>query len=303
MFDSFYPPMDWDSFKHQWPNSQHSQLIQTQDVRWHIQMFGQGPTILLLHGLGASTHTWRGIAPYLSQHYRLLAVDTPGHAFSSTPHKEAATFDRMVQSLNQMLKSIHIWPDIVIAHSAGAAIAAQLILSQYKMPMPRLIALSPAWLPLTGLTQFLFPVSAKLISFNPLSAWLFAKHMSKEMVIEQILKSTGSKISADDLFFYRTLMQSPAHLRGVLQMMSAWNLGQLPDQLHLLTGPVLIASGECDKTIPIAQARIARHQIINSQLEIFNQLGHLAHEEQPQMCAEKIIHWLNASTTPSQKGH
>jgi len=296
MLNALYPPMPWETLKNQWPNSQHSQFIHTSDVRWHVQIFGEGPPLLLLHGLGSSTHTWRGMAPFLSKHYRLIAVDTPGHAFSSIPSTSGATFEGMAKSLRELLDTLRIWPTAVMGHSAGACLAAKLLLNTPNMPAPALVALNPAWLPLPGLANWMFPVSAKLIALNPLSAWLFAKHMTKDLVIQKILSSTGSHLSEADIFFYRVLMQSPAHLKGVLQMMSHWNLGKLPEQLSQLRGRVLIQAGINDLTIPFGHAVTSHHKITQSHLHPLSDLGHLAHEEKPQACAEQILDWLATTT-------
>lgn len=295
MLNALYPPMPWETLKHQWPNSQHSQFIQTSDVRWHVQIFGEGPPMLLLHGLGSSTHTWRGMAPHLSKHYRLIAVDMPGHGFSSIPKTSSATFEGMAKSLRELLDTLHIWPTAVMGHSAGACLVAKLLLNTPNLPTPALIALNPAWLPLPGLANWMFPVSAKLIALNPMSAWLFAKHMSKELVIHKILSSTGSHLSEEDISFYRVLMQSPVHLKGVLQMMSYWNLGKLPEQLSQLKGRVLIQAGTHDLTIPFGHAVTSHQKITQSQLQSLSDLGHLAHEEKPQACAQQILDWLETA--------
>ena len=125
--------------------------------------------------------------------------------------------------------------------------------------------------------------------------------MSKELVIQKILASTGSQLSEEDIFFYRVLMQSPVHLKGVLQMMSHWNLGQLPDQLSQLSGHVLIQAGVNDSTIPFGHAVSSHHKIAQSQLQPLSDLGHLAHEENPQVCAQMILQWLQ--TTTKQTDH
>lgn len=295
MLESLYPPMPWDTLKAQWPNSQHSQFVHTANVRWHVQIFGEGPALLLLHGLGSSTHTWRGMAPFLSKHYRLIAVDAPGHAFSSIPSSANASFAGMAKSLRELMDTLRVWPSGVVGHSAGACLAAKLILNTPNLPTPALIALNPAWLPLPGLANWMFPVSAKLIALNPISAWLFAKHLSKELVIHKILSSTGSHLHEDDIFFYRVLMQSPSHLKGVLQMMSHWNLGQLPEQLAQLKGRVLIQAGVNDLTIPFGHAVASHQKIQQSQLQPLSDLGHLAHEEKPQVCAQHILNWLGTA--------
>jgi magnesium chelatase accessory protein len=119
--------------------------------------------------------------------------------------------------------------------------------------------------------------------------------MSKELVIHKILSSTGSHLSEEDIFFYRVLMQSPVHLKGVLQMMSHWDLGRLPEQLSQLHGRVLIQAGTHDLTIPFGHAVTSHQRIAQSQLQSLSDLGHLAHEEKPQACAQQILDWLETT--------
>ena len=46
--------------------------------RWHVQVLGEGPTVLLLHGAGGATHSWRGLAPLLATDHRVVMLDLPG---------------------------------------------------------------------------------------------------------------------------------------------------------------------------------------------------------------------------------
>jgi magnesium chelatase accessory protein len=66
-----------------------SSFVETPRLRWHVQL-AQHPneeasSILLLHGTGASTHSWRALLPLLSDNFTVLAIDLPGHGFTSMP--------------------------------------------------------------------------------------------------------------------------------------------------------------------------------------------------------------------------
>ncbi|MEM6896870.1 MAG: alpha/beta fold hydrolase, partial [Pseudomonadota bacterium] len=76
--------MDWNSQKHGWPHAGKSRFIPagTLGGRWHVQEMGEGPDILLLHGAGGATQSWRGLMPLLATRYRCLAIDLPGQGFS-----------------------------------------------------------------------------------------------------------------------------------------------------------------------------------------------------------------------------
>jgi len=296
MFESFYPPMPWDQWRSQWPFAQHSMFVNAAGLRWHVQSFGDGPLLLMLHGLGASTHSWRGLAPLLAPHFRVVMIDLPGHAFTSTPTAQAAGLQAMAQALHDLLLAQNLWPQVVVGHSAGATLAARMLLNHPEHPAPDLVAFNPAWLPLSGAAHWLFPLSAKLISLNPLSAWLFAKTMQQDKLVSKILNSTGSTVREGDAFFYKALMQSPSHVQGVLQMMLHQDLGALPAQLAELKSRVLILAAENDQAVPHDHAVTAQQRIPDAKLLSLQDLGHLAHEENPGLCAKEVLQWLQTST-------
>ena len=292
MFESFYPALSWEQHQSHWPLSKHSQFVNAAGLRWHVQTLGEGPLLLMLHGLGASTHSWRGMAPLLAAHYRVMLIDLPGHAFSSTPSAHAAGLPDMAQALHGLMTQLQTWPQVVVGHSAGATLAARWLLNHPDRPAPHLVAFNPAWLPLSGAAHWLFPLSAKLISLNPLSAWLFAKAMQQESWVGKILSSTGSHLAAEDAACYKLLMQSPSHVQGVLQMMLHHDLGPLPQQLAELKNRVLILAAENDQAVPHNHAVTAQQRIPGAALLTLQGLGHLAHEENPPLCAEKVLQWL-----------
>lgn len=79
-----------------WPHRAHSRWLTAGGLRWHVQLFGPppgtAPAVLLLHGTGASTHSWRDFIPALQQHLpgvTLVAPDLPGHAYTGRPARDA----------------------------------------------------------------------------------------------------------------------------------------------------------------------------------------------------------------------
>ena len=84
--------LDWDRDGADWPHREASQFIACDGLRWHVQRFACGtasslpaPRCLLIHGTGSSTHSWRDVVPLLQPHFEVLAIDLPGHAFTSLP--------------------------------------------------------------------------------------------------------------------------------------------------------------------------------------------------------------------------
>ena len=81
MFESFYPGMTWAEHRAHWPHAQHSRFVQAGGIQWHVQVMGQGPCMLLLHGTGSGNFSWRGLLPTLAQHFTVVAPDLPRSCF------------------------------------------------------------------------------------------------------------------------------------------------------------------------------------------------------------------------------
>ncbi|RFO97060.1 alpha/beta hydrolase [Rhodoferax lacus] len=299
MWNPLHPPMDWDSNKATWPNAHLSHFVQLPGQTWHVQMAGSGPVLLLLHGTGASTHSWRDLLGPLSAAHTVVCPDLTGHAFTS-PHKtQSPSLPNITRNLNALLAHLQLWPQAVIGHSAGAAIGAQLLLDQQQgqrtseRPTPALIGLNPAWLPLHGVSSWLFPSAARLLAMNPLSARLFSSVGGQPAVVRALLQSTGSKLDAKGLELYQRLLQSPGHVHGVLQMMRAWQLDALERALPQLKGPVLMLMGTNDRTLGPQLAERAQALMPQAQVMRFAGLGHLTHEEAPTRTTAQILDWLS----------
>lgn len=284
--------MDWAAYQHTWPHAEHSRFIDLPGQRWHVQQIGQGPVMLLLHGTGASTHSWRDMVPYLAQRYTLVMPDLPGHAFSTLHANHPPSLPHMSEDLRRLLAKLDLWPEVILGHSAGAAVAAHLTLASASMHAPVVVALNPAWLPQPGAAQWLFPPAAKLVALNPYAGRLVANHLAKPWVVSKLLHSTGSQLSEEGVRYYSQLLANPTHVHGVLSMMAAWNLDTLNRKLCGLKGPVLLHIGENDRTVPASLAQEAARQIPQADVLVKPGLGHLAHEEQAASTAQEIMAWL-----------
>ena len=129
--------------------------------------WAQGPALLLLHGTGAATHSWRGLLPLLAQHFSVVAPDLPGHGFTQSPPPHRLSLPGMAADLGALLRKLDVKPEIVVGHSAGAAILARMCLDGRIAPR-LLVSLNGAFMPFGGVANHLFSPLAKLLVMNPL---------------------------------------------------------------------------------------------------------------------------------------
>jgi magnesium chelatase accessory protein len=291
--------LDWTRDGLHWPHHKRSSFVQAAGLRWHVQQFpGPGtdaPCLLLLHGTGASTHSWRDLAPLLANRYRVIAPDLPGHAFTGLPPggvgSPQLTLPGMARALQGLLSALGQTPVWVVGHSAGAAIAVRMCLDGLIQPQ-RLVGLNAALLPLGGLAGAVFSPAAKLMAAAPLVPRLFAWRARDPAVLQRLLHSTGSTLDATGTALYRRLVSSPAHATGALGMMANWDLPTLAADLPRLAVPLDLLVGTRDRTVPPEQAQRVWAQLSEAargRCVRLDGLGHLAHEEDPVRVAECLL--------------
>jgi len=280
--------LNWDRDGRYWPNRASSRFVQAAHMRWHVQIMGDGPAILLLHGTGASTHSWGRLAPLLAEHFTVVAPDLPGHGFNSAVASNRLSLPGMARSLDRLLGTLEIEPALAVGHSAGAAISVRMCLEGYIAPRA-LVSLNGAFLPFDGLAGHLFPTMAKLLFLNPLAPRVFAWGASDRSRIEKLIKETGSAIDGTGVDLYQRLFRDRRHVAGALGMMANWNLDALNHDLSKLTAPLTLVVGTADKTVPPSTADEVRKVLPTATVNTLPGLGHLAHEESPEAVAEIIL--------------
>ena len=271
----------------------HEQRVQAGGLCWQLRRQGHGPLVLLLHGTGASLHSWEPLAARLRATHTLLSLDLPGHARSGTLPARRRSLPGMAQSLAELLQAVHARPHAVIGHSAGAALMVQLALDGH-LPGARLIGLNAALQPFDGWAGFLFPPLARLMAINPLVPWLVAWRAQDPGAVRRLITATGSRLSDDGVAAYHALLRQPSHVAGVLAMMACWDLQPLQAALPRLQRPLHLLVAARDGTVPPGQAeRTAARCRPWVQLHPLAGLGHLAHEEAPERVAAVLAPLLD----------
>ena len=140
----------WDRDGLDWPHRAASRFVHDHGMTWHVQQFGRGPLVLLVHGTAASTHSWKGLAPLLAADATVVSIDLPGHAFSSPLINSAMTISNIANALGSLLRSQNFQPSLCIGHSAGAAILVRMCRLQLLPADTHVISLNGALLPFAG---------------------------------------------------------------------------------------------------------------------------------------------------------
>ncbi len=284
--------MNWAEHTGHWPHAEFSRFINTRSNRWHVQIMGEGPAVLLIHGAGGSTHSWREIMPELANTMTVVAIDLPGQGFTQNHHRSRLSLPSMAQDLAQLLETLEIAPKGIGGHSAGAAIMFQMALAEQTLSDTKLVSINGALGNFDGLAGLVFPVMAKLLSMNPLTALVFSKTASSDRSARRLIASTGSEISAVSLDHYRALFSDRAHVDHTLAMMAQWSLDGLVDKMAALENETLFLAGQRDAAVPVEVSRDAANRMKNAIYEPIEDAGHLLHEEKPAQIASRLAQFL-----------
>lgn len=282
--------MDWRRDLPSWPLHEHSHRILKTQIEWHVQEIGAGPVALLLHGAGASSHSWRDLMPRLGQSYRAIALDLPGQGFSRTRARRRLGLPGMCEDIAALCDAEGWRPNLIIGHSAGAAIALNLA-RQIKTPegtAPDIACVNAALGRFEGVAGWLFPALAKLLALNPFTATLFTLGGDKNARARRLIESTGSHLTPSGLSLYARLISDRAHVDATLRMMALWDVDPLLATLPEITNRCLFLVGDRDLAVPPQTSVRAAARMPCARVHHFPSLGHLAHEEAP----DEVLHVL-----------
>lgn len=281
-----------------WPFRERSRLVTSGHIDWHVQELGlhDGPLVLLVHGAGASSHSFRGLMPLLAQRHHVIAIDLPGHGFTRGARSVDLTLPGMARALSGLLAKLDLKPAVAIGHSAGVAVLLEMTLSQGFAP-DRIVGLNGALEPIRG-NALLSPL-AKLLFANPLTSRFVSFQARMVDMAGHLLRATGSRIDDQGRDCYAMLLRQPDHVSGALGMMANWDLEPLIARLGQISVPVTLIAAADDPMVADRVSRHAAQRIPDCKLEIIRSGGHLFHEVAPDQLFALIVN--SPSAQPAKR--
>lgn len=278
--------MKWRGDLAGWPMGDLSRKVLCRPHRWHIQEAGEGDIILLLHGAGGATQSWRGIFSHLAQTHRVIAIDLPGQGFTEMGARSRCGLIHMAEDIAALMAQENWHPKTIIGHSAGAALALQLARLGHTS---QVIGINAALSNFRGVAGWLFPMMAKALALNPLTARVFSAAATPSSV-RNLIKGTGSTLDETGNDLYLRLTRDRGHVDATLSMMSQWSLDGLTAVLPQITAKVDFIVGDGDTAVPPSSSIEAAQTLPNATVHHIPGLGHLAHEEDP----DRVMAVLNS---------
>jgi pimeloyl-ACP methyl ester carboxylesterase len=269
---------------------------------------GEGPPMLLVHGLGGSLLDWRDVAPSLTRHHRVWSLDLIG--FGRTPienrHATVAANQRLVDVMVRHIGRGE--PVLLMGNSMGGLIS---IVEASRRPdlISGLVLVDPA-LPRTrgGRLALMITAAFLVLAMPGVGEWLTQNHTRRrgaERLVDDVLElctvdasrvNPATRAAQVELTRWRAELDDP-HRAFVeaSRSLTRWLLRRETLESHIrgVRAPTLLIHGESDRLVSVSAAGWAAALRPDWSLRVLADTGHVPQLERPREFVRLVEHWLD----------
>jgi pimeloyl-ACP methyl ester carboxylesterase len=270
-----------------------SQQIAIGGVQLHYSDEGNrldSTPLLLIHGTSSSLRTWDGVTAQMKSQYRIIRFDLPGFGLTGpNPNRDYSTsyYNQVIDSL---LSALHVSRVIIVGNSLGGSIATQYAIYQ-PAKVRGLVLVDAAGLPpakkTTGAIGFKL---AQMPVINRLLTIITPRELVKKS-LQDAYGDIGKVTDSLTTQYFDMLTREGNRQALIDRMRQGW---QVTDSNFLtkVEAPTLIVWGSKDRLIPVENAELFQQKIKNSQVHIWENLGHVPMEEDPGAFSDILRKWV-----------
>lgn len=256
-------------------------------VKLHYMEAGEGEPLILIHSVGQSLYTWRDVFDRLSQHYRTIALDLPGHGYSSRPESFGYSVEDTAFAICAFMDAMGIESAHFLGFSLGSAPIMR-IAADHPERVGRAVLLSPG-----GVTPDM-PLAVRMIDSPILgfaASYLYNMHTCEKLLYDAVFDLTN--ITPDVVQEYYRTVSDGASRRAVRMSLQYFNDEAVIASLRDVQTPVLILQGSEDKWHPAeAGAELYHAAMRNAVFSVVRNAGHLIQEEKPERVLAALLEFI-----------
>ena len=272
----------------------------TFDLPLHVEILGPDPdpgvdSIVLLHGYGGSSFSWRYWAPFLAKRAHVVLVDMKG--FGSAPKPDDGQYGPRHQAelIYRLILQADLQRVTLIGHSLGGGVAldtALRLLDSEPGRLKRLILVASA------AYKQRMPLFVALAKYRRLASTAL-RILGTQFVIRHVLKSIvfdPSEVSDDQVLGYAKPLSSPEAHRALIDTALAIippDLEKLTARFEELDVPTLVLWGRQDRVVPLWVGERLADKLPDAKLQVLENCGHMPAEELPRESWEALQAFLD----------
>ena len=269
------------------------------EVELHYERHGTGEPLLLIHGFGASTYSWRFVTPALANEHSVIALDLKG--FGASPKPEGGDYSAAEQArlAASFVRKHDIAGMTLVGHSFGGAVALLLALaltSDARYRPKRLMLIDTAAYPQR------LPFFMRVLR-NPLLGRLAGMLLPDRFQVRYVLKLAyydDTRIPDEAVTMYAKALGMPGG-RAALRLTAAHlvppDIEEITARFSGIDIPTLIVWGRQDEIVPLAVGERLHRNIPNSKMTVIDRCGHIPHEECPEVALRIMLDFLSEHPT------
>ncbi len=255
-------------------------------ARIHYLEAGVGEPLLLIHSLGQSLYTWRNVFAELSENYRVIAIDLPGHGYSSRPDSFSYTADDFAFVLNAFLDVLNVKSAHVLGFSIGAMYMLR-FLSLYPKRVANCVAISPG-----GITEHMPALIQNMR--RPLIA-TFARNLYTANDVRKLLEECfADPEQVDDYVvkqYYEPISDGLAR-EALMYALRNYDQESIAEGLLPVEHEVLVLWGKNDRWHPPSGSVYFQSILRAGRYYLVRNAGHLLQEEAPVKLLEILYSYI-----------
>jgi pimeloyl-ACP methyl ester carboxylesterase len=256
-----------------------SDFMTVQGLDIHYKDEGQGPSLVLFHGICASLYTWDGWANALKDKYRIIRMDLPGWGLTGPAGDDATNLDRMLEIMEEFLRRLGVDSCYLAGNSLGGYFAWNYAL-RHPEQINKVVLLDPVCYPQD-------PPWFIQVSGYPLLGILPRYMMPRWMITMNVRAVYGdpSRIEPEmyDLYFDLAMRKGNknAYIDSFRYMARTCHNESLSEGVSQIQVPVLLMYGAKDKWVPPEQSDLWKRDLPGVECIVYDGAGHVPMEELP----------------------
>ncbi len=272
-----------------------SKFIEVNGVNVHYKTYGEGkPTFILLHGFGASLFSWREVTEPLAEFGTVIAYDRPAFGLTERPMEwegeSPYSQDSQVELVIGLMDALGIEKATLVGNSAGGTVS-MLTALKYPERVTSLILVDPAVYAGGGAPAWIRPLLGTP-QFDHLGP-LFARQLQAQGT--EFLKTAWhdpSKITPEIFEGYQEPLQIENWDKALWELTVSSRESGLAERVSDFNLPILVITGDDDRIVPTEQSLRLAEELLNAELAVIPQCGHVPHEECPTVFMQAVTEFL-----------